>query len=73
MSSAFTGRVAPPHLRHRVADDLDSASLSAVSGTPTFFINGRRHYGAYDIESLTEAVKLAKARASIASRAATPA
>ena len=50
----------------RVADDLDSASLSAVSGTPTFFINGRRHYGAYDIESLTEAVKIAKARATIA-------
>ena len=41
----------------RVADDLDSASLSSVSGTPTFFINGIRHYGAYDIESLTEAVK----------------
>jgi Na+/H+ antiporter NhaA len=57
----------------RVADDLDSASLSSVSGTPTFFINGIRHYGAYDIASLTEAVKLAKARASIAARAATPA
>jgi protein-disulfide isomerase len=50
----------------RVADDLDSASLSSVSGTPTFFINGIRHYGAYDIASLTEAVKVAKARASIA-------
>ncbi len=57
----------------RVADDLDSASLSSVSGTPTFFINGIRHYGAYDIASLTEAVKLAKARASISARAATPA
>ena len=33
----------------RVADDVDSADLSNVSGTPTFFINGRRHYGAYDI------------------------
>ena len=33
----------------RVADDVDSADLSSVSGTPTFFINGRRHYGAYDI------------------------
>ena len=53
----------------RVADDLDSASLSAVSGTPTFFINGLRHYGAYDIDSLTEAVKIAKARASIAAPA----
>jgi Na+/H+ antiporter NhaA len=57
----------------RVADDLDSASLSAVSGTPTFFINGIRHYGAYDIASLTEAVKIAKARASIAAATAAPA
>ncbi len=26
----------------RVADDVDSADLSGVSGTPTFFINGVR-------------------------------
>ena len=30
----------------RVAEDVDGADLSGVSGTPTFFINGRRHYGA---------------------------
>jgi Na+/H+ antiporter NhaA len=46
----------------RVADDVDSADLSGVSGTPTFFVNGRRHYGAYDIASLTATVKSAKAR-----------
>jgi Na+/H+ antiporter NhaA len=46
----------------RVRQDTDSADLSGVSGTPTFFVNGQRHYGAYDIESLTKAVKLAKAR-----------
>jgi Na+/H+ antiporter NhaA len=49
----------------RIAEDVDSASLSGVSGTPTFFINGRRHYGAYDITSLAAAVKTAKARAAI--------
>jgi Na+/H+ antiporter NhaA len=49
----------------RVAADVDSADLSGVSGTPTFFINGRRHQGAYDIASLTEAVRLAKARAAL--------
>jgi protein-disulfide isomerase len=27
-----------------------------VSGTPTFFINGQRHYGAYDIATLTNAI-----------------
>ncbi len=46
----------------RVAEDVDSADLSGVSGTPTFFINGRRHQGAYDIAALTAAVKAAKAR-----------
>jgi Na+/H+ antiporter NhaA len=49
----------------RVAEDTDSADLSGVSGTPTFFVNGKRHYGAYDIESLSKAVKLALARAKI--------
>ena len=47
----------------RVADDVDSADLSGVSGTPTFFVNGRRHYGAYDLETLSNAVRLAGARA----------
>ena len=46
----------------RVRQDTDSADLSGVSGTPTFFVNGQRHHGAYDIESLSKAVKLAKAR-----------
>jgi protein-disulfide isomerase len=49
----------------RVAEDVDSAGLSSVLGTPTFFINGRRHYGAYDINTLTAAVRTAKARAAI--------
>ena len=53
----------------RVANDVDSASVSGVSGTPTFFINGRRHYGAYDIDSLKAAVKVAKSRALIQSDA----
>jgi Na+/H+ antiporter NhaA len=47
----------------RVADDVASADASGVAGTPTFFINGRRHYGAYNIDILTEAVQRAKRRA----------
>jgi protein-disulfide isomerase len=47
----------------RVADDVDSADLSGVSGTPTFFVNGRRHNGAYDIDGLSASVRAAKARA----------
>jgi Na+/H+ antiporter NhaA len=50
-----------------VAGDVDSADLSGVSGTPTFFINGRRHYGAYDIDTLSAAVRVAGARATVAS------
>ena len=46
----------------RVAEDVDSADLSAVSGTPTFFINGKRHYGAYDIGTLSDAVRAARVR-----------
>jgi protein-disulfide isomerase len=47
----------------RVAEDVESADLSAVSGTPTFFVNGRRHFGAYDVETLERVVRAARARA----------
>jgi protein-disulfide isomerase len=47
----------------RIAEDVDGADLSGVTGTPTFFINGRRYYGAYDIDTLTRAVRAARARA----------
>ena len=50
----------------RIAEDVDGADRSTVSGTPTFFINGRRHYGAYDIDALKRAVRGARARAAIA-------
>ena len=49
----------------RVAADVDSADLSGVSGTPTFFINGRLHHGAYDIATLSDAIRLERAKASI--------
>jgi Na+/H+ antiporter NhaA len=51
----------------RIAEDVESADQSGVSGTPTFFINGRRHYGAYDIATLSSEVRSAKSRAVIAS------
>jgi Na+/H+ antiporter NhaA len=57
----FSARLASRADAARVAEDVDSADLSGVSGTPTFFINGRRHYGSYDITALTEAVRVAKA------------
>jgi Na+/H+ antiporter NhaA len=51
----------------RIARDVQSADASGVSGTPTFFVNGRRHQGVYDVETLTRAVRAA---ARTASRAA---
>jgi Na+/H+ antiporter NhaA len=46
----------------RVAQDVESADLSGVSGTPTFFVNGLRQYGAYDIATLGAAVRAARAQ-----------
>jgi Na+/H+ antiporter NhaA len=47
----------------RVARDVDSADQSGVTGTPTFFANGRRHHGAFDLDSLTILVRSALAQA----------
>ncbi len=46
----------------KIAADVDSADLSGVSGTPTFFVNGKRHHGAYDIGTLSDAVRTARTR-----------
>jgi len=46
----------------KIAADVDSADLSGVSGTPTFFVNGKRHQGAYDISTLSDAVRTARTR-----------
>jgi protein-disulfide isomerase len=40
----------------RVARDVESADQSGVAGTPTFFVNGRRHHGSYDIDALRAAI-----------------
>jgi protein-disulfide isomerase len=41
--------------RSRIERDLASAAASGATGTPTFFVNGERFYGAYDASSLVEA------------------
>ena len=46
-----------------VADDVESAAASGVAGTPSFFINGQRHHGAYDLATLSQAVGVARKRA----------
>jgi protein-disulfide isomerase len=41
----------------RIERDLASAAASGATGTPTFFANGKRHFGAYDASSLIEALE----------------
>jgi protein-disulfide isomerase len=42
--------------RVRVERDQASAEASGATGTPTFFVNGKRFFGAYDASSLIEAL-----------------
>jgi protein-disulfide isomerase len=43
--------------RDRIARDVASAEASGATGTPTFFVNGKRFFGAYDASSLVEALQ----------------
>ena len=47
----------------RVAEDVASADASGVVGTPSFFVNGRRLHGAYDLVTLSSSVRAARSRA----------
>jgi protein-disulfide isomerase len=66
LKSAVTLRLSSDHLKSaltegtyapRVKTDLDSGIASDVQGTPTFYINGQRHDGSYDFDSMVEAIQ----------------
>jgi protein-disulfide isomerase len=57
----LAGELAAGTHRDRVRDDFMSGVKSGVNGTPTFFINGTRHDGGYDLVSLLAATEV-KAR-----------
>ena len=40
----------------RIREDFMSGVRSGVNGTPTFFINGRRHNGSYELKELESAI-----------------
>jgi hypothetical protein len=61
-SSGLGAEVRSRLYARRVTEDVRSADESGVAGTPTFFVNGRRHQGAYDVETLTAAIHLARHR-----------
>jgi protein-disulfide isomerase len=48
----------------RIREDIRSGEQSGVSGTPTFFLNGLRHDGDWDLDALMEAVEAAARRQS---------
>jgi CRP-like cAMP-binding protein len=52
----FTRDLGESRFARRVQDDLTSAEVSGVTGTPTFFIGGRRHSGPFDAATLAEAL-----------------
>ena len=56
----------------RVEEDVATADASGVAGTPSFFINGRRHADAYDVETLSGAVRAARRRARLRDAADRP-
>jgi protein-disulfide isomerase len=51
----------------RVRADFTSGVRSGVNGTPTFFINGHRHDGPFELESLVSAIQQAMITAKSAS------
>src|SRR5581483_12511821 len=53
--SRFQVELAQHAYSQRVRDDFMSGVRSGVNGTPTFFINGRRHDGGFDLQSLSAA------------------
>ncbi len=66
----FWGELRRHEHAERIAQDVASADASGVSGTPSFFINGRRYQGAYDPATLTIAVRSARTRARLLETAA---
>lgn len=53
----FTRDMESAELSARVQEDFMSGVRSGVNGTPTFFVNGKRHNGPADFESLREALE----------------
>jgi protein-disulfide isomerase len=52
----------------RVAQDVETADVSGVSGTPTFFVNGQRYTGTFSVGGLASAVQAARTRAALGTR-----
>ncbi len=52
----FVDDMASNKVQQKIREDFLSGVRSGVNGTPTFFINGRRHEGSYDYDTLLAAI-----------------
>ncbi|MFE4949681.1 Na+/H+ antiporter NhaA [Leifsonia sp. NPDC056665] len=53
----FEADLGSPEVTARVRDDMLDAEAMDITAVPTFFINGRRHMGPYDAQSLIRALQ----------------
>jgi protein-disulfide isomerase len=53
----FKAEISEEKYAARVQEDLASGVRSGVNGTPTFFLNGHRHNGGYDYDSIMQAIE----------------
>ena len=60
--STFDRELADHVHAERVREDFMSGVRSGVNGTPTFYVNGARHDGSYEIETLLAVLERAAAR-----------
>jgi protein-disulfide isomerase len=56
-ANRFTTDLAQKTYAGRVREDFRSGVWSGVNGTPTFFINGRRHDESWDLATLLSAIE----------------
>jgi protein-disulfide isomerase len=61
--AAFESDLSSGRFASRVARDASSADEAGATGTPTFYINGRRYVGPYDAASLELALDSAQKEA----------
>ncbi len=52
----FESDLRAQRFRDKLQADLRSGAISGVNGTPTFFINGQRHDGGHDFDSMWSAI-----------------
>ena len=58
-STQFLRDVTEHRYAKRVREDVSNGARSGVNGTPTFFVNGIRHDGSYEMGSLLSAIEQA--------------